>query len=366
MLSESHPVIRSILRFLALPYVFLKLVNWDECSVSKYKVVKDLLYIFFRLRYFPDNYSPCRLWEKQRALWHYYYGSSYHPYQRDRLRKEVQRYEYVSLFDDKEVCELLCKGMSVKLPDYYGVVGPEMDYKSEIIHALNANPGKKVIIKPVKGQAGRGISLAYKHEQGVKVKMGNTETDIAQFKLYGRSILQEVVRQDELVARFSSSSVNTVRVVTLLNKENRPILISASMRFGVGEAYVDNWSAGGIAVGVDRKSGTLRDIAYDKKGNQYLKHPVSNKRFEGFQVPRWTEVEAMALHVQNKCPFYKMLGLDIAITPDGPVLIEMNPDPDLIFQEQTAGPLLKDRQILLEFEKYDLLINKYQKNLLSK
>ena len=61
-----------------------------------------------------------------------------------------------------------------------------------------------------------------------------------------------------------------------------------------------------------------------------------------------------------------MLGLDIAITPDGPVLIEMNPDPDLIFQEQTAGPLLKDRQILLEFEKYDLLINKYQKNLLSK
>jgi len=366
MLSESYPTIRNILRFLALPYCYLKLVNWNECSASKYQVFKDLLYIFFRLRYFPDNYSPCRLWEKERTLWHFYYGSSYHPYQRAKLRKEVQPFEYISLFDDKEVCELVSRGIGVKLPAYYGVVTPEMDYRTKIIDTLNANPGKKVIIKPVKGSAGKGIALAYKNKNEIRVKIGKTEVDVSQFRLMERSILQEVVLQDKIVAKFSSSSVNTIRVVTLLNKAGQAILVSASMRFGVGKAYVDNWSAGGVAVGVDYKNGSLKNIAYNKKGNQYTVHPVSNVIFNGFQIPKWSEVVEMALDVQEKCSFFRMLGLDIAVTCDGPVLIEINPNPDLIFQEQTGGPLLEDRQILMEFDRYDLLINKYQRNLLRK
>lgn len=365
MLSESHPIIRTILRFMALPYCYFKLVNWSECSASRYQVLKDLSYIFFRLRYFPDNYSPCRLWEKDRPLWHYYYGSSYHPYQRARLRKAVQRYEYIGLFDDKEVCELLSRGMEVKLPEYYGIVDPESDYRTKIIDTVNENPGEKIIIKPVKGQAGKGIALAYKNNNDIRVKAGRTETAVERFSLSDRCILQKVVIQDESLARFSSSSVNTIRVVTLLTKDGQTKIISASMRFGVGEAYVDNWSAGGVAVGVDHKKGVLKKIAYDKKGNQYLMHPISKERFEGFQIPKWGQVVEMSLLVQEKCPFFKLLGLDIAVTKEGPVLIEINPNPDLIFQEQTAGPLLADKETLLEFDRYSLLINKYQRNLLK-
>jgi hypothetical protein len=327
--------------------------------------MKDLLHIFFRLRYFPDNYSPCRFWEKDRSLWDYYYGSSYHPYQRAKLRKGVQPFEYINLFDDKEVCELLSRGIGVKLPLYYGVVFPGMDYRARIINAVKSAPGEKVIIKPVKGQAGRGIILAYKSGDRVRALSGRTDVDITQFELSDRCVLQEVICQNEAISRFSSSSVNTIRIVTLLNKEDKSLILSSSMRFGVGEAYVDNWSAGGVAVGVDHNTGVLKSIAYDKKGRQYNEHPVSKLVFNGFQIPQWKEVVEMSLKVQNKCSFFKMLGLDIAVTSSGPVLIEINPNPDLIFQEQTAGPLLADRLILEEFDKYDLLINKYQKRLLT-
>ena len=363
MLAESHPLIRRSLRFLALPYCFVKLVNWEECTLSKLQVLKDLLYIFFRLKYFPDNYSPCRLWEKERDEWYYYYGSSYHPYQRNKLRKEVQRFEYIYLFDNKEISELICRGIGVNLPDYYGAVWPDMDYRTKIEETVYKAKNKRIIIKPVMGQGGRDVSLAYDSDGNIRVKLENEEIGLSDFVLKERSIMQEVVVQDERIARISSSSVNTVRLVTLFTRSNRAIVISSSMRFGVGNAHVDNWCAGGVAVGVDYVTGKLMKIAYDKKGRRYFRHPISGITFEGFEIPHWGEVLNLAQRIQKACSFFKMLGLDVAIMPDGPILIELNPNPDIVFQEQTAGPLLKDKRVYEEFAKYDLFVNDFQRKL---
>jgi len=118
------PYMRRIERFIALPYCYLKLVNWSECGATRLQVVKDLLYIFFVLKYFPDNYSLCRLWEKDRKTWTQYYGSIYEPYQRSRLRKEVQKEEYRVIFEDKNICYQLCKVAGLPLPMQYSFIEP--------------------------------------------------------------------------------------------------------------------------------------------------------------------------------------------------------------------------------------------------
>ena len=364
MLAESHPIIRRFLRFLALPYCFFFLVNWRECKIQKYQVIKDLLYIFFKLRYFPDNYTPCRFWEKDRRLWHYYYTSSYDPYQRAKLRKEVQKFEYLILFDDKEVCELVCRGIGANMPDYYGVISDKMDFRKAIRQTMEFGNLDKLMIKPVLGQGGKGIVLAVRDGREIKVKVDSHEVALSEFKLPERSIMQQVVIQDDTIAGISASSVNTIRVLTLYTNSGDSIVISASMRFGVGDAFVDNWSSGGVAVGVDHKKGQLMKVAFDKKGKQFTKHPVSGVEFEGFMIPHWDGVLRMAKEMQAACPFFKLLGMDIAVTNEGkPILIEVNPNPDLVFQEQTAGPLLTDRMTYDEFKSYGLLINKYQMTL---
>ena len=101
--------------------------------------------------------------------------------------------------------------------------------------------------------------------------------------------------------------------------------------------------------------------AYDKRGRRFEAHPTTGVRFEGFQVPYWREVIALSDMVQRAVPAYKMVGLDVALTPEGPRVIEVNANPDLVFQEQTAGPLLRDRLVLEEFARYDLLTNRYQR-----
>jgi len=363
MLSESHPSIRRFLRFIALPYCYFKLVNWTECTAPWYQVVRDLLYIFFRLKYFPDNYSPCRFWEKDRAFWSLYYGSTYHPYARQRLRKEVQPYEHEIVFQDKAVCEVLCRGINIRMPAYFGIIEPDRGFRNKIEYVfLNTNL-KKLIIKPIMGQAGRGVELAVKRDDKIIIKSKDTEVSLGNYVLSGKAIVQEFISQHEIVAKISSSSVNTVRIVTLYTKSQESIIVSTMMRFGINDSYIDNWSAGGIAVGVDQNTGKLMKTAYDKYGHQYIKHPVSKVVFRNYPLPWWNEVIRMAIKIQKECPFYRLSGMDIAISKEGPVLIEVNAGPDIIMQEQTAGPLLENEKTYKEFAKYNLLINRFQKNL---
>jgi glutathione synthase/RimK-type ligase-like ATP-grasp enzyme len=362
MLSESHPYIRRIIRFCLLPYCYFKLIPWDECTKSRLEVAKDLLYIFFKYKYYPDNYGPCRFWETDNREWSYYYGSSYEPYQRKRLRRFVQRYDYQILFNDKEFWEQFCQGLQLSMPRYFGVLEPDSNYKGHIENYFADPSTKKLILKPIQGHAGSGIMLAEFTSQGIEIKTAERIYSLKDFKLPDKCVVQEVIEQHPDVAEFSSSSVNTIRIVTLWTKNNDIILVSGSMRFGQGDSFVDNWSAGGVSVGIDTDAGTLKKYAYDKHGNRYVEHPVSGKKFEGFQIPEWHQAVAMARRIQEVSPFYRLVGCDIAMTESGPVLIEANADPDIVYQEQVSGPILADKRVFDEFKKYDLLINKYQRS----
>jgi hypothetical protein len=351
------PYCRRFLRFIALPYCYFKLVNWEECNASHYQVLKDLLYVFFKFKYFPDNYSLCRLWEKDRNQWRYYYGSIYDPYQRGRLRKEVQKKEYEILFEDKNVCYQLCKAANLPLPMQYACIDDSDECKSIITNILDSNPDVKIIIKPVGGIGGRNIILAYKKNNRIIIKKKKEELSLEQFVAPGLSVLQEYIQQHEKLSAISPST-NTIRIITLLTKEREVLLIGAYMRFGIDEAYVDNVSSGGISIGIDIDKGVLKENAYDKRGRLYAYHPTSNFIFYNFEIPYWPDVLALAKKIQDSFFYYKLLGIDIAITPAGPIIIEINAAPDMVAMEQRYGPILANEKIRKAFAEYNLLINK--------
>jgi glutathione synthase/RimK-type ligase-like ATP-grasp enzyme len=367
MLNESHPIIRRTLRFIMLPYCYIKFVNWKQCSRNRVQVFLDFLYFFFKLKTYPDNYGPCRLWELDKKKWALYYGSSYHPFQRNRLRKRVQRYDYQILFNDKAVCEQLYKSLNIRLPVTVGLINIDENYRENLIRLFDKTVKHHLIVKPIQGQAGMGIVIAEKLTDGdIVIHTKNKTIPVRQFKMEEDAVVQELVEQDSLIASISSTSVNTIRVVTLLQMSGEVQIVSSTMRFGVGSAFVDNWSAGGIAVGVNQENGILKKYAFDKSGNRYTAHPVSSVIFKGFEIPHWEEVLDVARKVQKASQFYRLIGMDIAIDKEKhPVLIEVNANPDLIFQEQTSGPLLENSETLKAFSEYDLLVNNEQKKLLK-
>lgn len=359
----SIPYFRRVLRFLALPYCFFKLINWNECTVPRFQVIKDLLYIFFILKYFPDNYSLCRLWEKERSEWIFYYGSIYDPYQRGRLRKHVQKKEYEIVFKNKDICHKLCQASNLPVPKQYGLIEPLGDYKKTIREIFEENKLEKVIIKPVEGRGGKGILLAYlvddpgPENQQIMIQDGSERIMLKNFVLTQTATIQHFLNQDSSLSVIAPS-VNTLRVVTLYTVDNQVLVVGALMRFGKDNAYVDNTSRGGVAVGVNLESGTLKCVGYDLMSRKYYTHPTSKFIFEDHKIPHWDDALLLARKTQNEFSFYKLLGIDIAITADGPVIVEINGAYDNVGFEQKCGPILSDSRVRHEFKRHNLLINR--------
>lgn len=355
------PYLRRAVRLAALPWLFFTQIDRRECPLPAWRIAADLSYIFFVLKYFPDNYAACRLWEVPRESWVWYYGSSYNPYPRAQLRRAVQRPQYTALFEDKEVADLLCRGVGLPQPRLLGVLDPDADYRAEL-PAMVARAGlAAAIVKPVGGAAGRGIVVFESVDGRPRLRGAGVAGDLASFALGSRAVVQEILKPDPALADLAVGALSTVRVVTYLTRDRRLLILGATMRFGVRGSIIDNWSAGGIAVGVDAQTGRLAETGFDKRGRRHVAHPDTGATFAGREVPRWREVLALAERAQRAFGFYRLLGMDVGITDAGPCLIEINAEPDLVFQEQTSGPLLARPGVLAAFADDGLLINARQR-----
>jgi hypothetical protein len=351
-------------QFLLLPSCYAHLMSRKDLRAPGWRSARDFLVLFFAHKTFPDHYQRYRLWEVDRADWKYYYGSNYHPHQQARLKKAVQPPAYRVLFNDKYLSGLLCKALGIRMPLIYGVIEPAGDYRALIETWLQSSAAGAVIIKPLFGETGRGIVLAEKVDRRVRIRSSTGLRDLEDFVLEEKAVVEEVVRQDGRMAEFSSASVNTLRIVTMLTRHGDVLIVSAALRAGIGGAIIDNWSAGGIGVGIDRRTGRLEKFAYDKLARAYPTHPTTGIVFEDRPVPEWDRLAAFAADVQRAFPFYRLLGLDLALDQAGePVLIEINGSADLTFNEQVAGPLLKSVDVLRAFGDDDLLVNRHQRRL---
>jgi glutathione synthase/RimK-type ligase-like ATP-grasp enzyme len=256
---------------------------------------------------------------------------------------------------------LVCKAYGTALPKQHGIV-TSSDFKRIITELFNSNEKLSLIIKPIEGSRGHGIILASESNGKIYIRENNNTFHLDQYTLRTTCIIQEVIKQHKKLNTISNS-VNTIRIVIMLTRADNVIILGAKMRFGIGDSILDNTCQGGIAVNIHMDKMSLGKSAYDNRGVEYTKHPKSNYTFEGFKIPYWEEVVRLVVKVQKSIQYNKKIGQDIAITEQGPVIIELNSEYDNVMFEQTFGPLQKNKDILKEFNDYDLLINKHQKAL---
>ena len=150
----------------------------------------------------------------------------------------------------------------------------------------------------------------------------------AQFEEYvngvtGDIIVQMPINQHEAYSAINESSVNTLRIISLLT-EDGPKIYSTILRMGMKGKKVDNITVGGITVGV-KEDGTLRKYAYNSKAQRFDKHPSNDFVFEGYKLPFVEEAHAMVKKAHPMVPHFRLVSFDIAIEKDGsPVFVEAN------------------------------------------
>ena len=95
---------------------------------------------------------------------------------------------------------------------------------------------------------------------------------------------------------------------------------------GSGATIMDNFHQGGMGVLVDTERGCLVGNGFDKKVNESPVSPTGVV-FDGYPIPYWDEVVEMVCEAALVNQGVKLIGWDVALAQDGPLLIEANRGP---------------------------------------
>ena len=139
-------------------------------------------------------------------------------------------------------------------------------------------------------------------------------------------VLEQVLKQHEDMARLHPASVNTMRILTDLVDDTVHIAY-ITVKMGRGGGVCDNSGQGGVLCRVDIESGRICSPATDDYFNVYDKHPDTGIVFQGYQLPMVDEAIELAKKAARKVPQVGHVGWDVAITPNGPAIIEGNDFP---------------------------------------
>lgn len=148
-------------------------------------------------------------------------------------------------------------------------------------------------------------------------------------------LIEEAIVQHEEMNRICARSVNTIRVVTVLCGDEAKVVYTL-LRMGCGHSDVDNISSGGLYTLIPC-DGVLRYPAFcDFTGKFYTKHPKSNTELIGFHIPCYHEALELCCQAALRDRRLGYVGWDVAITPEGPILVEANHYPGYDMAQNAA------------------------------
>ena len=132
-------------------------------------------------------------------------------------------------------------------------------------------------------------------------------------------MIEELINQDERMRQWNPTSVQTIRLNTILNK-NGFFVLPPALRIGKEHAVVDNAASGGYVAAVDVQTGRVVSDAINYRREVHRR----NNALRGWQVPEWGVLLAMAQEIQKLIPHQKYVGWDFAYSKKGWCVVEAN------------------------------------------
>lgn len=179
----------------------------------------------------------------------------------------------------------------------------------------------EVIIKEDLGMQGIGVFKLKAHDIKNKRVFLQNITEIPGKRHF---VIEEVINQHPDMAYFNSSCVNTCRIETVTDRNGKAHIVNTIMITGGKGSSISNTHSGGVMVQVDSESGEIDSKGRNPEGRLFGHHPGTGVALLGKKIPYWKEVLALALRLAEKRPTARYVGWDIAITPEGPEVIEGN------------------------------------------
>lgn len=263
-----------------------------------------------------------------------------------KLQHRVNPRTLQFLTEDKAIFYVYCAALGLPIPRLFGVAARPAGFTAEGQPLVDADDWRafaatlpdEFVVKPSRGAYGHGVRVFRRDGDGFVDSLRNRHraaelsTAVRTDDRYEAFVIQERLRgYRDLDTLSATSSLQTVRIVTYVNDAGASQICLAFLRIITGEATVDNYGdgrTGNIMALVDPRDGTLEKACGLAPGGVglvwYPRHPNTGAAFEGFALPYW---DAACVLVQQAALLFlpmRTVGWDVALTPEGPRLVEGN------------------------------------------
>lgn len=185
----------------------------------------------------------------------------------------------------------------------------------------------RVMYKPIAGHRGYGVEAIYLNAENMREVYDRLAT-------YPEGVVEAFIKQHPEMCKLSPTSVNSLRFVTF-SSNSKPVtpdgkkmdIAYSIVRFGREGAIVDNLHSGGMVANVDLETGCLSTDGADRNGDMWVTHPDTGVTIKGFKVPYFEEAREMVKEAIATRKVEGYIGWDIAISENGPMLLEVNDRP---------------------------------------
>lgn len=370
VLAAHLPLLRE------LSLVLLALWFWSRSGVAARRAggvslpaqLVDLLRFGLRRRIDPISYYLFELYLPQRRAEAAEYLTRYHT--KNGLFAAVNRmspspYPLRTELTDKLHFAAWCEHLGIRSPRVLLAFGGDAATATG-----TSDPGdldNDLFVKSRHGSGARGTRLyrrigplRYLAPDGALLSLAQLVAALRTLGAKQALIVQRRLQNHPSLADLAGQSLIVVRVMTCLDARGQPRITDAMLR--VLAKLEPHWRRGQDdewVAAVDIDSGKLGQLTGDVPETctaWHDTHPITGAAVSGRMLPHWPAVCALARAAHHGFRDRTVVGWDIAITADGPLIVEGNPNPDvLLIQRVHRAPLGRRLLGALLHEHFDRL-----------
>lgn len=209
-------------------------------------------------------------------------------------------------------------------------------------------PEEDIFCKPKKDHEGEGAEAWYYKGDGIyrsPERESISKEDLREhlFKRAaqhrsGSYLVQPLILPHPELLPFREEATPTLRILTFQDIDGTVKVDRAMLRFSTDStAVIDNASAGGLVAPIHGERGVLgiaRDSRWDRLRAIYRRHPLHNTPIEGVAIPFFKEAIELVKEAKALFPHRLIIGWDVLITKEGPLLLEGNSQTGLCFLQR--------------------------------
>lgn len=201
---------------------------------------------------------------------------------------------------------------------------------------------KTIFAKPPTDFGGHGIMK-------IEVdKIKNIKELYEELKSKKLNLIEEGIVQHKELDKINPYAVNSFRIVTLV-KDGTPHILANALRINLDDNPAIGCSDAYMRL---NEKGKVVSRVVDDVANVYTEHPLAKIKFDTVRVPYVKEAFEMAMKAALIVPEVRYVGWDIAISENGPVIMEGNEYPSYglvqyyLFNDEHTGHLKQISDIL--------------------